>query len=90
MGSIDGHRLKPQLNADGVEIPLPDAALATKVEQRVAKLIDKGLSITPVGLRQVEKQPMLVYNIEGQKKQIDMEKLIAAVSRRINPAAWPK
>ena len=29
---------------------------------------------------------MLVYTIEGQQKQIDMDKLIAAVSRRINPS----
>ncbi len=49
-------------------------------------MIDNGLEITLVGLRQVDKQPVLVYTIEGQQKQVDMEKLIAAVSRRINPS----
>jgi len=87
LGSVDGHRLKPRLNAGGLEIPLPDKALASKIEQRMVKLIDKDkLAITPVGVRQVEGQPVLVYTIEGQRKQIDMDKLIGAVSKRINPS----
>ncbi|HEY1785470.1 MAG TPA: hypothetical protein VGG30_07975, partial [Pirellulales bacterium] len=87
LGSVDGHKLKPRLNTGGIEIPLPDEAIAPKVEQRVAKLIDKEkLAITPVGLRKVDGEPTLVYTIEGQRKQIDMEKLIGAVSKRINPS----
>ncbi|HEX4142063.1 MAG TPA: protein translocase subunit SecD [Pirellulales bacterium] len=86
LGSVDGHKLKPRLNAGGIEIPLPDEALAPKVEQRIAKFIDKGLAITPVGVRRVDGEPVLVYTIESQRKQIDMEKLIGAVSKRINPS----
>ncbi|HTU24062.1 MAG TPA: hypothetical protein VMF30_01615, partial [Pirellulales bacterium] len=86
LGAVDGNRLKPRLNATGVEIPLPDQGLAPQVEERVKRLADKGLPVSLVGLRTIDKEPVLVYGIEGQRKQVDMEKLIGAITKRINPS----
>jgi SecD/SecF fusion protein len=86
LGSIDGNKFKPRLNGDNIEIPLPEAALAEKVQQRIKRFIDQGMAVQLVGVRQIEGQPVLVYSIAGHQKQIDMDKLIAAVSRRINPS----
>ncbi len=69
IGPVDGHKLKPRINGNSVEIPLPEANLAAKVEDRIQKFIDKGLAIKPVGVKRIGDEPVLVYTIEAAKSR---------------------
>jgi SecD/SecF fusion protein len=87
LGSVEQQKLKPRLSADKmIEIPLPSTAAAEKVEQTVERLNAKGLGVKKVGLRSVDGKPVLAYEPIRQDKRIDMDKLIGAVSKRINPS----
>ncbi len=87
LGTVDGQKLKARLNADKqIEIPLPAASAAAQVSKTVERLNAKGLGVTPVGLRTVDGKPVLVYDMPRQEKHVDMEKLVGAISKRINPS----
>ena len=94
-------RINQQLNADGgeklearpissdqVEIDLPDGVDLSRVERAVAELRSSGdLSLRSAGKRSEKGKTVLVYGLDQrQQKTVDMNKLIAAVGRRINPS----
>ena len=87
LGTVEQQKLKARLNANKeFEIPLPSTAAAEKVKQTVERLNTKGLGVKLVGLREVDGKPVLAYEPVRQDKAIDMDKLIGAVSKRINPS----
>ncbi len=89
LGTVEGQKLKARLNADRqIEILLPSSgAAAAKVKQSVEKMNEKGLGVTEVGLRTVDGTPALIYDLPRREKRPGlMDKLVGAVSKRINPS----
>ena len=85
LGTVEGQKLKARLNADRqVEILLPNSAAGPKAVQAVERL-NEGL--TEVGPRTVDGKPVLVYELPKRERKPDlMQKLVGAVSKRINPS----
>ncbi len=93
-------RLDEQLNVDGgekleakavsgdrIEIPLPDGVDAGRVERAVQVLRNSSdISLQSEGRRTQDGKNMLIYRVEQQARAVNMDDLIAAVGRRINPS----
>jgi len=92
-------RVSDQLNASGgekltvrpvgtnqIEIVVPDEADLPRVDKVVATLRGTDLVLQNDGKRAEDGKTILAYRIDAREQQtIDMQKLIAAVGKRINP-----
>ncbi len=94
-------RINEQLNAGGgekleatpisseqIEITVPEGVELSRVDKAVEDLrTGADLTLRSVGKRKETGKTVLVYNLEQRaSKTVDMNKLIAAVGRRINPS----
>jgi SecD/SecF fusion protein len=84
-----GEKLTAQpISSDRLEITLPDVSAGTRVERAVAELRNASeLVLHNEGRRTENAKTVLIYSIDRrQQKSIDMNKLIDAIKRRINPS----
>ncbi len=93
-------RLKEQLTADGdektevkalganqLEVTLGEGVDAARVDRAVQVLRNTSdISLRSEGRRTVDGKSVVDYRVEQQSATVDMDKLIAAVGKRINPS----
>ncbi len=71
-----------------IELTLPAGADVGTVENRVASLRGEGLNLAAASKREVDGATILVYEPDQTFQRVDMDKLVAAVNRRINPGGF--
>jgi len=69
--------------ANQIEIEVPAGVEVAEAEKRVAALEAR---LKSVGTRKVGDQTVLLYSVDPQEKKVEMDKLITAVGKRINPS----
>jgi SecD/SecF fusion protein len=81
-----GEKLEARPNAkDQIEIELPEGVDAARVSAAIRGAETEGMQFSSAGKRAENGKTVFVYNIRQAQQSVDMAKLIAAVSKRINP-----
>jgi SecD/SecF fusion protein len=72
---------------DQIEVTLPAGTDPARVERAILDLrTTADVTLHNAGKRTEDGKTVLVYSVDQQQKSVDMDKLIAAVGRRINPS----
>ena len=82
-----GEKLEARpVGSDQIEIVVPKDADTSRVDRAVAQLRTADLMLNNAGKRTEGDNTVFIYKVDQQQKTVDMDKLIAAVGRRINPS----
>jgi SecD/SecF fusion protein len=83
-----GEKLEARPGEDEqIEIILPEGVDPARVERAILDLrTTADVTLHNAGKRNEDGKTVLVYRVDQQQKSVDMDKLIAAVGRRINPS----
>ena len=84
----DGRKEKITVKVTGnnIELRLPADADVGAVENKIGSLRGEGISLASAGKREEDGVAVLVYEPDQSFQRVDMDKLVAAVNRRINPS----
>ncbi len=82
-----GEKLEARpVGADQIEVVVPNGVAESRVDRAVAQLRTADLMLNNTGKRPEGDKTVFIYKVDQQQKTVDMDKLIAAVGRRINPS----
>ena len=82
--ALRGEGVAAEVNAAGqIEIPLRAAADTRRLRQRMADAVEDAQFVEQ---RTRGDREVLVYSFQRQQQSVDMGKMVAAISRRINPS----
>jgi SecD/SecF fusion protein len=70
---------------DHIEFVVPKDGDVGRLERQIADLGGQGSRLASVGKRKEGDLDVLIYDPDKSLKKVDMEKLVAAVTRRVNP-----